>query len=66
MDKGISKVIFYLILPYGLIATIPTEFFTGTMTITEWIISISVCIVFTLLRRLIWKEDLKKYSSVSS
>lgn len=66
MYKGISKVIFYFILPYGLIATIPTEFFTGTMTITGWIISISVCVVFTLLRRLIWEEGLKKYSSVSS
>ncbi|AGK99443.1 ABC transporter permease [Clostridium pasteurianum] len=66
MYRGIGKVIFYFILPYGLIATIPTEFFTGTMNITGWIISISVCIVFTLLRRLIWKRGLKRYSSASS
>jgi ABC-2 type transport system permease protein len=66
MYKGISKVIFYFILPYGLIATIPTEFFTGTMNITGWIISISVCMVFTLLRRLVWKKGLRRYSSASS
>lgn len=66
MYKGIAKVIFYLILPYGLVATIPTEFFTGMMSITGWIISISVCIAFTLLRRMIWKKGLKRYSSASS
>lgn len=66
MYKGIGKIIFYFILPYGLIATIPTEFLAGTMTISAWIISIGVCSVFTLLTRFLWKRGLARYSSASS
>jgi ABC-2 type transport system permease protein len=66
MYKGIGKIIFYFILPYGLIATMPTEFLAGTMTIYGWIISIGVCSVFTLLTRFLWKKGLARYSSASS
>lgn len=66
MYKGIGKIIFYFILPYGLIATMPTEFLAGTMTISGWIISMGVCSIFTLLTRFLWKKGLARYSSASS
>jgi len=66
MYQGISKIIFYFVLPYGLIATIPTEFLTGTMNKSGWFIAIGVCVAFTLLRKVIWKMGLKRYSSASS
>lgn len=66
MYKGVAKIIFYFIIPYGLIATIPTEFFTGMMSIKGWIIAVGVCIELTILRRFIWKRGLKRYSSASS
>jgi ABC-2 type transport system permease protein len=66
MYKGISKIIFYFILPYGLIATIPTEFLTGTMTVNGWIIAIGVCCIFSLLTWFLWKKGLGRYSSASS
>ena len=66
MYKGIGKIIFYFILPYGLIATIPTEFLAGTMTVVGWSISIGVCGVFSLLTRCLWKRGLARYSSASS
>lgn len=46
MYKGIGKIIFYFILPYGLIATIPTEFISGTMTIQGGLTALGVCAVF--------------------
>lgn len=66
MYRGISKMIFYFILPYGLIATIPTEFLTDTMNIWEWFIAIGVFILFILIRRAIWRNGLGRYSSASS
>lgn len=66
MYKGIGKIIFYFILPYGLIATIPTEFLVGTMTVNGWIIAIGVCSVSSLLTRFLWKKGLGRYSSASS
>lgn len=66
MYKGIGKMIFYFILPYGLIATIPTEFIAGTMTVQGWLTAISVCSVFSFLAIFLWKRGLGRYSSASS
>jgi ABC-2 type transport system permease protein len=64
--KGLSKIVFYFILPYGLMATIPTQFFTGTLSFGELIIAIGVCTIFTLLTQFTWRIGMKRYGSASS
>jgi ABC-2 type transport system permease protein len=64
--KGASKLIFYVILPYALLATIPTQFFTTGLTLQDFILTMGVCIAFTFLSQIIWRTGLKHYSSASS
>lgn len=65
--KGISKLVFYVLLPYGLMATIPTEFFTeGFLGGKYWLMTICVCLFFTLFSQMLWKMGLKRYESASS
>ncbi|HEY5561513.1 MAG TPA: ABC-2 family transporter protein [Clostridiaceae bacterium] len=64
--RGISKLIFFVILPYGLMATIPTEFFTASLKISLYIMSIIICIVFTVISQFAWKFGLRHYGSASS
>lgn len=63
---GTAKFIFYIILPYALIATIPTQFFTSILTGKEWLSVLIVVIVFAILAQVLWKKGLKSYSSASS
>ena len=63
--KGISKVVFYVILPYGLMATIPTQFFTGVLEGRYWVLTIGITAVFSLLTWVSWKAGLKHYGSTS-
>jgi ABC-2 type transport system permease protein len=64
--KGISKFVFYILLPYGLMATIPTEFFTGSLSGKYWLMTVCVCFLFTLFSQMFWKIGLKRYGSASS
>jgi len=64
--KGAFKVLFYLILPYGIMATVPTQFFIGTLTPLGFLYSICVVGGFTLFTLLLWKSGLKFYKSASS
>ncbi len=64
--KGISKLIFYVILPYGLIATIPTQYFTASLDLKYWILVLVVCAAFTVLCRFAWRLGLSRYGSASS
>jgi ABC-2 type transport system permease protein len=64
--KGIWKIFFYVILPYGLMATIPTKYFTDMLSGKEWIMTISVCAGFTILCQILWRLGMKRYSSASS
>lgn len=66
MYKGIGKIIFYFILPYGLIATIPAEFISGTITIQGWLTALGVSGIFSFLAVFLWKRGLGRYSSASS
>lgn len=64
--KGAFKLLFYLVLPYGIIATIPTQFFTGTLTPLGFMYSISIVIAFTTFTLAFWRLGLKNYKSASS
>lgn len=63
--KGIAKVVFYVFIPYGLIATIPTQFFTQQISLQMWGYIIFICFVFTMVSMLFWKFGLKYYTSVN-
>lgn len=64
--KGAAKLVFYILLPYSLIATIPTQFFTGLLTGGEWLTTLAVTVVFTVLTQWVWKRGLKRYGSTGS
>ncbi len=63
--KGAWKVIFCVIIPMGLIATVPTQFFTQELGIRSWIFVLSICFIFTVISQMFWKFGMKHYTSVS-
>ena len=63
---GAAKFILYVILPYALLATIPTQFFTGSMSLGQWVLALCVTSIFTLLARTLWCSGIKNYTSASS
>ncbi len=64
--KGAAKMILYIVLPYGLLCTIPTKFFTDSLSFSDWIITISVFIAYNLIGHLFWKKGFANYSSSTS
>ena len=64
--KGVFKILFYLILPYGIMATVPTQFFTNALTLPGFIYSVAVVIAFTAFTLAFWKLGLRNYKSASS
>jgi ABC-2 type transport system permease protein len=59
--KGGLKVFFRVVLPYGLIATFPTEVFFGATGAAGWAAALGVTAAFTLAARLAWKRGLSLY-----
>jgi ABC-2 type transport system permease protein len=64
--KGAAKLVFYILVPYGLIATVPTQFFTDILSGRSWLLVFIVCTGFGCLSTLMWKAGLKHYGSASS
>lgn len=64
--RGVYKFVFYVILPYGILATIPTQSLTGTITQRGILFGVIIVIVFTVLTLSFWKIGLKHYDSASS
>lgn len=63
---GIYKVIFYLILPYGIMATLPVQSMIGEMNLQMAVYGIGVVMLFTVFTCVLWKCGLKHYNSASS
>ena len=63
---GVYKVIFYLILPYGIMATLPVQSMIGEMSVQEGVYGIGVVILFTVVTVVLWKNGLRHYNSASS
>lgn len=63
---GVYKVIFYLLLPYGIMATLPVQSILGEMNWKLALYGIIVVLLFSLLTALVWKGGLKRYNSASS
>lgn len=63
---GVFKLLFYFILPYGIMATIPTQVITNSISIKMLIYSVGIVILFTILAQVFWRFGLKHYKSASS
>ena len=63
---GVWKILFQVILPYGLIATLPTQMLTGTLAPGSLLWGFIVVLLFTLAAIFLWKIGLKHYNSASS
>jgi ABC-2 type transport system permease protein len=61
--KGGLKILFRVVLPYGLIAAFPTEAFFGGAGLEGWLAALGVAAAFTLAARLAWKRGLARYES---
>lgn len=63
---GVYKFIFYLVLPYGIMATLPVQSMIGDMDYKLAMYGILVVILFSVGTCLTWKQGLKRYNSASS
>jgi ABC-2 type transport system permease protein len=67
--KGGLRILFRVVLPYGLIATFPTEVFFGGsrgLGVGAWAGAVGVTAVFTVLARAAWKSGLSRYEGTGS
>ena len=64
--KGVFKVIFYFILPYGIMSTVPTQLLTGSLSPGGLIQALCVVVFFTVFALWFWKFGLKHYKSAST
>lgn len=64
--RGMWKLLFFVFLPYGLMATIPTQFLTDVMDGRYWVLTLAVSAAFWSLCILMWKRGLRRYTSASS
>lgn len=63
---GVYKVIFYCLLPYGIMATLPVQSLIGEMTWGSAFFGIAVVSAFSLLTYFVWTRGLRRYNSASS
>lgn len=63
---GVYKVVFYLILPYGIMATLPVQSIIGEMDVLMAVYGIGIVVLFSIITAAIWKQGLKHYNSASS
>lgn len=63
---GIYKVVFYLILPYGIMATLPVQSVINEMDLCKGVYGIFIVIIFSCITCATWKCGLKHYNSASS
>ncbi len=64
--QGVWKLLLYVFLPYGLMATIPTQFLTGGMHPEHWLLTGAVLAGFWIGMSLLWRAGVRQYGSASS
>jgi ABC-2 type transport system permease protein len=64
--NGIFKILFYFILPYGIMATVPVQIITNSASDTTVAASTVIVVVFTAFALWFWRFGLKHYKSASS
>lgn len=64
--RGAFKVLFYLIIPYGIMSTVPTQILTQAISPSGILYSAAIVFFFTVLTLKFWKFGLRHYKSASS
>jgi ABC-2 type transport system permease protein len=66
--RGRLKILFRVILPYGLLAAFPTEVFFGSggPVLGTWAAAVATTAVFTVIARVAWKRGLDRYEGTGS
>lgn len=64
--KGVFKILFYFMLPYGIMATIPTQIITNSVSGIMIATSAVIVVAFTVFAQRFWRLGLKNYKSASS
>ncbi|MCL2058232.1 MAG: ABC transporter permease [Oscillospiraceae bacterium] len=64
--KGFFKILFYFALPYGVMATVPTQLLTNTLTAPGLAHALCIVAAFTVFALWFWRLGLKHYKSASS
>jgi len=64
--KGFFKVLFCFVLPYGIMATVPTQLISGTIGWEGLAVSVGIVVVFTVFALWFWRFGLRRYKSASS
>jgi ABC-2 type transport system permease protein len=64
--RGIFKALFYFILPYGIMSTVPTQMLSGVLSMPGIFHALCVTLVFTMFALWFWRYGLKHYKSASS
>ena len=63
---GIYKLFFYIILPYGVIATLPTQALTGALSVKGLFFGVVIVCIFTFIALSFWIYGVHRYESASS
>lgn len=63
---GIYKLIFCIILPYGIMATIPVQSLIRELNFWKALYGLLAVAAFTFITRFVWTRGIKHYDSVSS
>lgn len=64
--KGVFRLLFYFILPYGVMATVPTQLITSTLTLPGLLHALCIVVAFTMFALWFWRFGLRHYKSASS
>lgn len=64
--QGFLKILFYFVLPYGIMGTLPAQALARTLSPTGFLAGIGVTAVFSGLAALCWKVGLRRYKSPGS
>mgnify|MGYP001036144667 CR=1 FL=1 len=63
---GVYKLIFYGILPYGIMATLPVQGMIGEMSPGAAVYGIGLVCAFSGITAFVWKKGMRRYDSASS
>jgi ABC-2 type transport system permease protein len=64
--KGLFKFLFYFVLPYGVMATIPTQLLAQSLSLGGLLYGLFIVVLYTVLAFTIWHIGLRHYKSASS
>ncbi len=61
--QGAMKTLFYVVLPYGIMATLPTQMLSGLLSLKGCLFAFCMAATFTAFALLFWRAGLRAYKS---